>query len=132
MQSVRVLLTPTERRKPWMLYLTPGLMASEVAHILVVVLLLSPIRRWLLPEFSKPDIIPDEVSFFSIAMYSIAAVVCTGIMTPLEVISTRLAIQRNHASAELNSVNQEVDGDAEGTEDYGADEEVIGYVFRAS
>lgn len=49
------------------------------------------------------------------------------ILAPLEVIATRLAIQRNHASAEYNSVSQEVDGDAEEAAEYsGADEDVIG------
>ncbi|KAH8980489.1 hypothetical protein EDB86DRAFT_2979821, partial [Lactarius hatsudake] len=29
LHSLRVLLTPTERRKPWVLYLTPGLFAAD-------------------------------------------------------------------------------------------------------
>ena len=50
-------------------------------------------------------------------------------LTPLEVISIRLAIQRNHAAPEFNSIAQEEDGDAEETAEYvGVDEDVIGYV----
>jgi len=126
--ALRVLLTPTERKKPWILYLTPGLMAAEVAHILVVVLILGPFRRLLLPAFSTPDTRLEDVSGWAVLFYSLLAVVCTAIMTPLEVISTRLAIQRNHASAEFNSVQQEeqADGAAEPGEDYGSDEDTIG------
>lgn len=126
MQALRVLLTPTERQKPWILYLTPGLMAAEVAHILVVVFVLGPFRRILLPAFSSPDTKLEDVSGWSFLLYTVLAAICTAIMAPLEVISTRLAIQRNHSSAELNSVQQEGGDDGEPMEDYGSDEETIG------
>jgi hypothetical protein len=62
-----------------------------------------------------------------LSLYILAVIICTVFLTPLEVIATRLAIQRNHASAEYNSVTQEVDGDAEETAEYaGAEEDVIG------
>jgi len=47
----------------------------------------------------------------------------------LEVISTRLAVQRNHESAEFNSVAQEEAGDAEDLPEYSPAEDVIGYDF---
>ena len=57
-------------------------------------------------------------------------VVSTAILCPLEVIATKLAIQRNHASAEYNSVLQEEEADAEETVEYaGAEEDVIGCVL---
>ena len=56
-------------------------------------------------------------------------IVSTAILCPLEVITTKLAIQRNHASAEFNSVLQEEEGDGEETAEYaGAEEDVIGCV----
>ncbi|KAJ7579102.1 hypothetical protein C8J56DRAFT_336607 [Mycena floridula] len=125
MKSLRVLLTPTERSRPWILYLTPGLLASEVAHIVIVVLGLGPIRRFLLPLPSRA-VIPD-VSTLNLVLYLIVVVIVVAILTPLEVIGTRLAIQRNHASAEYNSVAQENDGDAEDVPEYsGEEEDVIG------
>ena len=127
MHALRVLLTPTELKKPWIIYLTPGLMAAEVLHILIIVVVLGPLRKLLLPEFSASPTIED-ISGVRIALYTVIAVVTTALITPLEVIATRLSIQRNHASAEYNSVQQEVDGDAEPVEDYGGDEEVIGHV----
>ncbi|TFK25692.1 mitochondrial carrier [Coprinopsis marcescibilis] len=127
MHALRVLLTPTELKKPWIIYLTPGLMAAQVLHILIIVLVLGPLRRWLIPEFSEASPTLEDVSVVRVVLYTVVAVVITALITPLEVIATRLSIQRNHASAEYNSVQQEVDGDAEPVEDYGGDEEVIGH-----
>jgi len=127
MTALRVLLTPTERRRPWILYLTPGLMAAELVHIAWVVLFMGPMRKLLLPGFSKP--IPDtsDVSGVRLTIYLIIICLSVLVLAPLEVIATRLAIQRNHSSAEYNSVTQEVDGDADEVPEYaGADEDVIG------
>ena len=56
-------------------------------------------------------------------------IVSTAILCPLEVVATKLVIQRNHASAEFNSVLQEEEGDTEETAEYaGAEEDVIGCV----
>ena len=63
-----------------------------------------------------------------LTIYIVIVFLLTPILTPLEVMSTRLAIQRNHASAEYNSVSQEVEGDAEEVPDYAGEEDVIGYV----
>jgi len=123
-KSLRAILTPTERRKPWILYLTPGLLASEVLHIIIVVLGLSPIRRLLVPEFDTKSY--KDISPFKLGIFIVAVILTTAVLAPLEVISIRLAIQRNHASAEYNSVSQEVEGDAdENAEFSGNNEDVI-------
>lgn len=127
--SWRTLLTPTERRRPWILYLTPGLMAAEMGHIAVIVLVLGPLRRLLLPKMSRPVVSPSDISLWKLAIYLIFLFAAIAILTPLEVIATRLAIQRNHASAEYNSVAQEVNGDGDDAVEYaGAEEDVIGWV----
>jgi hypothetical protein len=127
MKGLRVLLTPTERRRPWILYLTPGLMAAELCHIVIIVVFLGPMRRILLPRSPKGVIKPSDVSVWKLVLYLILLVASILVLAPLEVIATRLAIQRNHASVEYNSVSQEVDGDTEDTEDYaGTEEDVIG------
>jgi hypothetical protein len=120
MQAFRVLLTPTERRRPWILYLTPGLLAAQVLHISIVVLFLGPLRRHFDLSFKEP------ATFLSAAAYAVIVALSTIILTPLEVIVTRLAIQRNHASAEYNSVSQEVEGDGENVPEYGGEEDVMG------
>lgn len=127
MKGLRVLLTPTERRRPWILYLTPGLMAAELCHIVVIVVFLGPMRRILLPRSPKGVIKPSDVSVWKLILYLVLLLASILLLAPLEVIATRLAIQRNHASAEYNSVSQEVDGDSEDTEEYaGTEEDVIG------
>ncbi|KAF9241552.1 mitochondrial carrier [Melanogaster broomeanus] len=126
--SLRILLTPTERRRPWLLYLTPGLLAAQVSHIAYIVLGLRTFRQLLLPELAKPGLpSKEEISMIKLAIFFIVAVASTIILTPLEVISVRLAIQRNHAAPEFNSISQEEDGDAEEVTEYsGAEEDVIG------
>jgi hypothetical protein len=103
-------------------------MPAEILHVLVIILFLGPSRRWLLPALTEPNARVGEISMTKLAFYTIVAIVCTAILTPLEVITTRLVIQRNHASTEYNSVQQEVDGDAEEYEQYGDEEDVIGSV----
>jgi hypothetical protein len=128
--SLRILLTPTERRKPWILYLTPGLLTAELLHIIYVVIGLRALRHALLPSLSwTDDSEPPDLSFRSLVIYLAIALFSTAILCPLEVISTRLAVQRNHESAEFNSVAQEEVGDAEDLPEYSPDEDVIGYGF---
>jgi hypothetical protein len=124
-KSLRAILTPTERRKPWTLYLTPGLLASETLHIVIVVLGLGPIRRLLIPAsfFTLKGF-----SFLSLGIWVLVVLATTVILSPLEVMSIRLAIQRNHASSDYNSVSQEIEGDAEEIEFAGNEEDVIGCV----
>lgn len=126
--SLRILLTPTERRRPWILYLTPGLLAAEVFHIAIVVLGLGPLRRLLVPALShKSEQTLTDISIVKLTIYLAIVTLSAAILTPLEVIATRLAIQRNHSSSEYNSVSQEVEGDAEETAEFsGAEEDVIG------
>ncbi|KAI0250369.1 mitochondrial carrier [Lactifluus subvellereus] len=126
--SLRILLTPTERRKPWILYLTPGLLSAELLHILYVVIGLRALRHILLPSLSQvdDDSQPKDLSPRSFMVYLAIALFSTSILCPLEVISTRLAVQRNHESAEFNSVVQEEVGDAEDLPEYSPDEDVIG------
>jgi len=62
-----------------------------------------------------------------LVVFYVVTVLSTFILCPLEVVSTRLSIQRNYASAEYNSVAQEEEGDAEDVMEYaGAEEDVIG------
>ena len=127
---MRILLTPTERRKPWFLYLTPGLLTAEILHISYLVLGLRTLRHFLLPSFSGRDRPrPQDISTTRLIIYFIVVLLSTVVLCPLEVMTTRLAVQRNHASSEFNSVAQEEEGDAEEVAEYSnAEEDVIGFV----
>lgn len=128
--SLRILLTPTERRKPWLLYFTPGLLPAQLIAVAYGVLGLRTLRHFLLPGYRPGADLPESFTFLRFGLYLIVVVVSTAILCPLEVIATKLAIQRNHASAEYNSVLQEEEGDAEEIVEYaGAEEDVIGCVL---
>jgi len=96
-----------------------------VLHITLVVLFMSPARRYLVPKIPKDGGI--DASPFKLIVYFIVLAISVAVLTPLEVIATRLAIQRNHASAQYNSVSQEVEGDATDDMEFSAtNEDVIG------
>jgi hypothetical protein len=105
-------------------------MTVEIVHIAYIVLGLGTVRRLLLPELSDPGLPKmNGIPTIRLTVFFGLVVCSTAILTPLEVIATRLAIQRNHAASGFNSVSQEVEGDAEETAEYaGAEEDVIGFV----
>ena len=125
--SLRILLTPTERKRPWVLYLTPGLLTAQVLHVAYTSLLLSGIRSLLVPRAGSAEVTFSTIKF---GIYIAVEILSTVILCPLEVITTKLAIQRNHAAPEYNSVEQEVEDDGMEGEEYteyaGAEEDVIG------
>lgn len=108
-------------------------MLSEVLHIAYVVLILRTIRHLLIPA-SGHSAMPSEEDFppVRVAIYFVVCLISTAILTPLEVISTRLAIQRNHATPEFNSVVQEEGEGEEHAEYSGAEEDVIGCVYGST
>ena len=119
-------MTDTERRKPWILFFTPGLLLSEVLRLAYIDLFMDPLRLVILPRTSEDSIISQNISFIRRSLYIILTIISTAVICPLEVISTRLSIQRNHASSGFAAVSQE-----EETNEvvYAASEEdVIGYV----
>lgn len=130
--SLRVLLTPTERRRPWLIYFTPGLFAAQFVHLAYKIIFIGSLRRLLVPNFYPGDENVDGISFLKLSILLAVALLSTIILCPLEVIAAKLAIQRNHAAPEYNSVSQEVEDDAVEGEEYaeysGAEEDVIGYV----
>lgn len=132
-----MLLTPTERRRPWTIYFTPGLFAAQFVHLAYKIVLIGSLRRALIPDFSRIDEkTADGLLFVKVGIMLAVGLLSTFILCPLEVIAAKLAIQRNHAAPEYNSVAQEVEDDAVVGEEYaeysGAEEDVIGYVVANS
>ena len=135
--SLRILLTPTERRRPWIIYLTPGLFAAQFLHIAYKVVFLGMLRRLLLPglgETENPTI--SDANPIKLGVLVFISVLSTAVLCPLEVVATKLAIQRNHAAAEYNSVAQEPEDDNILPDEYveyaGEEEDVIGLVGPAN
>jgi hypothetical protein len=106
--SLRVLLTPAERRRPWLLYLTPGLLASQIALAAYLALVLRNFRHLLLPNV-VPGGIPNswDLPALRTVAFLMIVILSTFILTPLDVISTRLLVQRNNGGVELNTGEDE-------------------------
>ena len=94
-----------------------------------MIIVLRSLRRLLVPT-SEDDRTGFQIHPVKFTVYTAIAILSTLILCPLEVMITKLAVQRNHAAAEYNSVEQEVEPDAVSSDEYteysGADEDVIG------
>ncbi|WWC58478.1 uncharacterized protein I303_101021 [Kwoniella dejecticola CBS 10117] len=121
--SLRVLLSPHELAKPYMLYLTPGLLATTFVHSLCVTLVARTMRVFFLGA-SAPEDIPDTISPWRWMIFILWQALATGWLTPLEVVSTRLSVQPNTPGAV--ATEEEEQGPPEGVSFCGTDEDVIG------
>ncbi|KAF8581611.1 mitochondrial carrier [Ramaria rubella] len=131
--AFRRLFTPTELRKPWLLYLTPGLLGAKILHLCYIVIVLRTLRSLLLPSvdtiasgsFERGSGIPPDFTVVRIGTYVFLAGLSTVVLCPLEVIATRLSLQRNHpTSATFEAVSQ--DDGAETETQYAGTDDVIG------
>ena len=103
LRSLQILLTPYELHRPWVLYLAPGLLLARTLHVLWLVFIQRGVRRLIFgtsldvgdPAEFFANLSPIGVGFY-IAFVGVSAVI---VLTPLEVISTRLSIQRNSSQA---------------------------------
>ncbi|KZT41461.1 hypothetical protein SISSUDRAFT_1042814 [Sistotremastrum suecicum HHB10207 ss-3] len=123
--SFHVLLTPTERARPWKLYTTPGFVVAQVLHILYGVVVLHGVRLLILPSLS--DIqpgqeIPQNFTPLRLGIYVICVMISVIVLCPLEVIATRLSLQRNHAGSAPVPTEEPEDG----VEFIGQNEDVVG------
>ena len=116
--------------------MTPGLLLAQVAHIVYTGIVLRIFRALLFPSIpANGDISDARINGLKLGIYIGIEMLSTVVLCPLEVLATKLAIQRNHASMEYNSVEQEVEDDAIAvdcpiySELSGHDEDVIGYVL---
>jgi hypothetical protein len=121
--ALRVLLTPAERRRPWLIYLTPGLFASQIVLATYLSLVLRNFRHLLLPGVI-PGSIPNSWDTPPLRTFTFVLVVfaSTAILTPLDVISVRLLIQKNYGGVELD---MGVDDNTEDVPDFAKEEDVI-------
>jgi hypothetical protein len=120
-RALEILLTQHELSKPYILYLTPGLLATTSLHSFCVTLVAGSLRSMLVGSVAP---IPEEqtsVSWWRFLVFLIFQCLAVGYLVPLEVISTRLSIQPN-----TGGVVQDDEIMPEGVEYCGTDEDVIG------
>lgn len=101
--SIRLLLTSYERRHPWVLYLTPGLVAGQLLHILFISLVSRLVRAVLVPTLANgldsatEDGTIVKLSTFRLSVFILfQALAGTAVLSPLEVMTERLSVQRNY------------------------------------
>ncbi len=99
-EAFHALFTAHERRRPWAIYQIPGLIPALVLNICINIFVL----RLVQDTFIFPRTLPRELEFIEELTRTIIkvllAMLCTVILAPLEVITTRLTIQRNYGTRE--------------------------------
>ncbi|KAK7461980.1 hypothetical protein VKT23_008412 [Stygiomarasmius scandens] len=83
--SLSVLLSPMERQKPWKLYFTPGLLILHFA-------LNTPIKA----IETSGTLVWHSVAKGNLALYLLAVLLTSVVLSPLPVMIIRLSLQRNH------------------------------------
>jgi hypothetical protein len=92
-----------------MLYLTPGLVASTIAALAWEVLAGLTVRHFFLPDHPFPPEKSSKDFSTSIVLHLAFIAFGTVVHCPLDVMTVKLAIQRNHMTSEYNSVSQEAE-----------------------
>ncbi|CAE7141525.1 unnamed protein product [Rhizoctonia solani] len=119
MKTLRIILTPCELRKPWMLYLTPGLLTARMLIVIWVVTVARVVRARLLPSVSEglssahdpldQYIMTRLMKPTRLAIFLLFSMASTGILCPLEALATRLSVQRNKSGTDDGAVEPAVE-----------------------
>lgn len=121
--SLRIILSPLELAAPYKLYLTPGLLATTLAHSVCVTLIARTMRTLFLGQADPVDVYMNAAAW-RWALFMIYQALASAWLVPLEVTATRLSVQPN-TSAYAGLANEE-EGLPEGVQYAGTDEDVIG------
>jgi hypothetical protein len=114
-----------------LLYLTPGLFLSEILRVVYVFLVWDPLSSLIIPPSMRDDNKPfQNVTMGRLSILMGLIFVSTLLICPLEVISTRLSIQRNNVRTGMESESEDDDALLQGAAYAGSDEDVIGYVAQ--
>lgn len=89
--ALQILLSPTERRRPWVLFTTPGLFVTNMLRNAIIIIGLLPVRQLLIRGSTEQSTILGHL-----LIYQFLVALVTVVQSPLEVVEIRLAIQRNH------------------------------------
>ncbi|KAG6916346.1 hypothetical protein DXG01_007237 [Tephrocybe rancida] len=125
-RNIRTLLSSTERARPWILYLTPGLLVAELLKVAISLPAITSLRNLVLPSIPHSGEDRNISFILRFSAYIILIVLGTSIIVPLEIISTRLTLQRNHAPQDDDGVDESATADP-ALSLYSAEEDVIGY-----
>ncbi|PBL03548.1 hypothetical protein ARMGADRAFT_1056679 [Armillaria gallica] len=100
-ESLHYLLSDHEREKPWAIYQIPGLLPALVINVFINIAIIRPLHYLIFPVNHPEDISVTETCL-RLACILLVTALGTAVLTPLEVITTRLALQRNHGSRDVS------------------------------
>ncbi|KAJ7475975.1 hypothetical protein FB451DRAFT_264067 [Mycena latifolia] len=91
-EALHILFSAHERKRPWAIYQIPGLLPAILANLAFSTFVLEPLRPIIFPlrNVSALETVVRDVIFVLVALLA------TVVTAPLEVIVTRLALQRNY------------------------------------
>lgn len=90
-ESLKILLTPYERAHPWRLCLTPGLALAQALYVAYFHFAIRAVNSRLIRSSMEKDTIWTSYLY-------LFALLSAALLSPLEVLSSRLSVQRNHAN----------------------------------
>ncbi|SJL09706.1 uncharacterized protein ARMOST_13087 [Armillaria ostoyae] len=99
-ESLHYLLSDHEREKPWAIYQIPGLLPALVINVFINIKVIRPLHYLIFPVNHPEDISVTETCL-RLACILLVTALGAAVLTPLEVITTRLALQRNHGPRDV-------------------------------
>ncbi|KAK7458708.1 hypothetical protein VKT23_009707 [Stygiomarasmius scandens] len=129
--ALRMLFSPSERRCPWIIYLTPGLFLSIVLQFamqFIVIRVSFMLGSLVWNNWSQYEAhFKNPITFTLFALTGMLAITLaflayTVLLTPLKVISIRLAQQRNWITDEVDPLSEVDEAEAYGLPVYSVDE----------
>ncbi|KAK0469704.1 uncharacterized protein EV420DRAFT_1634122 [Desarmillaria tabescens] len=131
-ESLHYLLSDYERKKPWAIYQIPGLLPALIINVFINIQVIRPLHYLIFPINLPEDISITETCLRTTCILLTAAL-GAAVLTPLEVIATRLALQRSYGpgnSEETRDVPLEGPGDAKASDSLAPDNVIIGLRLR--
>ncbi|KAH7925508.1 mitochondrial carrier [Leucogyrophana mollusca] len=110
--SLRALLTPEERQRPWRLYTTPGLVATQFVEIIYTILAQQVVSQYIVPNLPRSGSAAALIA--KIFVFVAVVLLSTAIINPLDVITVRLMVQWNPLASKISPATQEDGGDDDG------------------
>ena len=109
---MEALFTDHERKKPWVLWLTPGFLPAILLHILLRILVFRHLRQIIEPDQRNWPVHFDGIFYLRMCATMLLVAVFSVILAPLDVIVTRLAIQRNYGNPKIDPASEVLEVEA--------------------
>ncbi|KAL7410766.1 hypothetical protein BDY24DRAFT_417620 [Mrakia frigida] len=117
MKAGRIILTPFERSRPWVLFKAPGLLVVTFVQVAWMAVVSKGVKTLLLPEivnFGSPETKETPYLAARLAVFVAFQLLSTFLICPLSVLAVRLSIQRqNNGQTPVDQIPSEYAGKEE-------------------